>query len=1207
MNFIRITLLIFFVSTIMVYGQNEACHKSTEGTDFWFGFMEGRNYQDGHYCEITLSSSYNCIYKIYIGKSVAPFTSGPVTPNIPVKVRIDWKLVEAIGSESIQEKAIHLVSDQPLNVYALNWSPNSSEVALIYPSNSIGNEYYTMCYTPHIDGNGINTGSGRNSEFLIVASTDNTVVSITTTKVTDKGKAANTPYSITLNQGEVYQVQSENLPIPAWPGQGDLTGSYIKSEKPIAVFSGSLSTTVPGDASVSAWDHLYEQMPPLQTWGRKFVAVPLKSRREDTYRVLAAEDNTTVRIGSNSPVVINKGKYYEFMLSYTTPSLIESDKPVLLAQFSNSNSVDKTFTGGDGDPFLVIVSPVNQTREKVAFVAYDSPQITSKFFINVVVKDDVIGLVKLDDTVVSFNSLSATGYSYAQISIGKGNHFIESTQPGKGFIAYVYGFGGVEAYGYGVGFNLDIVLDLGSNINASGEKLVVRCDKDESIVLNAGNAFDSYLWSTGETTSSIKVSDPGTYSVAVSTADKCKLTDEIKLLVSKPLLNLGPDLTVCNPETVVLDAGANDQLTNFLWTTPQTSQTDQKITVSKPGKYAVEAINKYNCKVSDEINVAFTDKPKLDFSALDTLICGTFGGTLKVNSEKTVTYSIQADPKVSTNGLNVSVLPVNAGTYPVILTATDQYSCKTDTAFNLGFYKIPEVAFSILSDECSGYNLNVTYVGDAKINTSNFKWEYDGGVNADKPGLNSLIVPLGVNKAQRDLSLTVTENGCYKSYIQNINVTPNLTLQNDIKQGCEPFKTDFSAENSELVDYFWDFGDGSPIEKSDKYTSHLYQRAGNYDVKLKVTTKDAKCSNEVKVDKMVHVFPIPDVAFSLSSDKCLNPGVNEISYAGLIGTPKDKYYWDLTQFGLSEILKDPLLSQGPFQFDLKIHPQINMGLKVISEHGCESALQSITLKRKPDFSITSDVLAGCIPFDAVLLGKVNDNVDLVDFSWDFGDGFKGTGSSVSHTYDIQDKKYTISLSGKSSVTGCSNLAVKNNSLQTYPKPVAAFSIDNDVVYNDQPTVNFSNSSIGANSYLWDFGDQLTSAEKNPSHDYRLTGYRKVLLDVYNEFNCNDTVSHNLLVAFDRIFPPNGFSPNAPDAVDRVFLLNSAGITSEGYHFTVLSRWNDLVFEVKDEIKGWDGKMKNGVWAPSGTYLWILNFTDFLGRKHRQSGSVTLVY
>jgi len=303
MKFVLLTFLFLFLKVILVSGQVNPCHKSTEGKEFWFGFMESRHHQPGHKNEITLTSVYECNYKIFIGKATTPYAIGILVANIPMQITIDWTLVEAIGSESIQGKAIHLVSDNPLNVYALNWSPNSADVALIFPSESLGNEYYAMCYTPHLSKVDPNSGNaeGKNSELLIVASEDNTVVSITPTVVTDHLRPANSTYTTTINKGELYQVQSKNVETI---NQGDLTGTYIKSNKPVALFSGSYSTTVPGDLGECCFDHLYEQIPPLQTWGRKFIAVPLKSREKDTYRVLASEDNTTIRIGNQTPFVL---------------------------------------------------------------------------------------------------------------------------------------------------------------------------------------------------------------------------------------------------------------------------------------------------------------------------------------------------------------------------------------------------------------------------------------------------------------------------------------------------------------------------------------------------------------------------------------------------------------------------------------------------------------------------------------------------------------------------------------------------------------------------------------------------------------------------------------------------------------------------------------------------------------------------------------
>jgi hypothetical protein len=280
---------------------------------------------------------------------------------------------------------------------------------------------------------------------------------------------------------------------------------------------------------------------------------------------------------------------------------------------------------------------------------------------------------------------------------------------------------------------------------------------------------------------------------------------------------------------------------------------------------------------------------------------------------------------------------------------------------------------------------------------------------------------------------------------------------------------------------------------------------------------------------------------------------------------------------------------------------------VISEFGCESASATILLKRKPDFFIQSDAAAGCVPFEPQLSAAIPDAIDNIFFNWDFCDGSNGPGSPVSHRFDQPDQKYNITLTGKSSVTGCSNTVTNNNFLRTYPKPIAAFTMDNKVVYNDKPDVKFTDTSKGATGWLWDFGDESTSSLQNLSYHFVKMGHQKIMLEVSNTDLCTDTVSQNLLVAFDRLFPPNGFSPNARNETDRIFKLSSEGINPQGYHFTILSRWNDILFEVNEEIKGWDGRMKNGGLAPAGAYVWILNFTDFLGRKHRQTGTVTLVY
>ena len=353
-------------------------------------------------------------------------------------------------------------------------------------------------------------------------------------------------------------------------------------------------------------------------------------------------------------------------------------------------------------------------------------------------------------------------------------------------------------------------------------------------------------------------------------------------------------------------------------------------------------------------------------------------------------------------------------------------------------------------------------------------------------------------------------------------------------------------------------------------------------------------------------YPIPTVGFSLDPEKCLDLTNHEISYVGT-GDQKDSYYWNLSGFDPEEIIQNPDNTKGPFTFNLKNKPRAPITLCVVSKYGCKSDTANITVKRVPAFSINVTDNKGCVPIETGFEGIINDLIDQLFFTWDYGDGKTGMGGNTSHFYNDANNKYNITVTALSGITGCSDTLKRDSLIFAYPKPKAEFNLDNKVVYNDKPTVNFSNASSGTTSYSWDFGDGSTSNIADPSHSFTATGYRTVLMEAFNEFLCSDTVSQQVLIAMNHIFPPNAFSPNAPNPVDREYRLSSEGLKQEGYHFVIISRWNDIVFETRDEIKGWNGRMKNGDYAPAGNYVWVLDFFDFLGRSHRQTGTVTLVY
>jgi hypothetical protein len=125
--------------------------------------------------------------------------------------------------------------------------------------------------------------------------------------------------------------------------------------------------------------------------------------------------------------------------------------------------------------------------------------------------------------------------------------------------------------------------------------------------LDAGN-FQSFVWSTGETTQVINVATSGTFTVAATDTNGCVGSDDINVTMwSLPVVDLGQDTIVCGdvlPLTYELDAGSG--FTSYLWNTGGTAQTE---TVSgNPGDvadYSVIVEDGNGCFGTDTINVEF--------------------------------------------------------------------------------------------------------------------------------------------------------------------------------------------------------------------------------------------------------------------------------------------------------------------------------------------------------------------------------------------------------------------------------------------------------------------------------------------------------------------------------------------------------------------------------------------------------------------------
>ncbi|MEL6844251.1 MAG: T9SS type A sorting domain-containing protein, partial [Bacteroidota bacterium] len=176
-----------------------------------------------------------------------------------------------------------------------------------------------------------------------------------------------------------------------------------------------------------------------------------------------------------------------------------------------------------------------------------------------------------------------------------------------------------------------------------------------------------FSWSTGDSTPTIMVSNPGTYSVIIAEPRGCVLFDTISItgFDTFPTVDLGDDVVAC--DSTVLNAG-NPGL-SYLWSNGETTQA---ITATSSGNYIVQVSNANNCTTPDTVGVLINPSPSASF------LFNTFNQTISfINSSTFGTYVWQFGDGNSSSQISPTHTYASGGTYQVLLIATND--CGSDT------------------------------------------------------------------------------------------------------------------------------------------------------------------------------------------------------------------------------------------------------------------------------------------------------------------------------------------------------------------------------------------------------------------------------------------------------------------------------------------------------------------------------------------------
>ncbi|HYV93397.1 MAG TPA: PKD domain-containing protein, partial [Chitinophagales bacterium] len=569
--------LLICTSAFSSYAQNV----STKGKDFWIGFIRNAH-EDVVTLHVYISSDFATAGTISI-PLVAWSQNFTVSANSTTDIIIPTALAEPDQNQNQINlpMGIHVVTDTIVSVYALNYEQYTADATVIIPTPSLGYDYYVV-------SNIALNGYGFPSEFSIVSLTDSTIIEITPTAVTTAGNLPGVPFTIVLDAGELYQVQ-EGYNIDY---NGELTGTRVRATDSInchrfALFAGTQCSDLP--SGYFACDQLYDEMVPINKWGKNYYSVPLASRTSDFIRILASVDNTNFTINGGSPITLNAGAWYDYTESAAT--IFSADQPIAVAQYSPSYSWDFA----NGDPFMIMINPIEQHLNLITFNAFASNVITN-YYLNVVSPTTATGIITLDGSLIGaanfFPFANDPTYSYAQLDITQGNHTLQSD---SGFTAEVYGFGLTESFGYGVGSNLNI-LPLSFDIVYNGDTInylafhdTIGCPGYFSVIAHGDISYTSYQWDFGDgtfgsgTTADHNYTSNGSFTLTLSgfAADQCAPDQVSTVIVEGSVHNLFPsfniayngntalysnffDTLICN-YTVNFSALADSLAFNYYW------------------------------------------------------------------------------------------------------------------------------------------------------------------------------------------------------------------------------------------------------------------------------------------------------------------------------------------------------------------------------------------------------------------------------------------------------------------------------------------------------------------------------------------------------------------------------------------------------------------------------------------------------------------
>ena len=421
---------------------------NTKESDYYLGYFENAKIRGSHASILLITNEIQPVP--YFVEAIPGIqyngSCGSFTVNNETIINLPDDIIVRSGQDN---KGIHVnVQSDRVTMIGQNVGSQNSDTFLVLPvTNAVNNTEEFVYYGMSVG----ESAASFNSKILIVGIEDNTVMKITTNSKSDV--CGNTSETCIINRLQSVLIASHK----------DLTGTKIVTNKVVALFSGHQAGSVIADTS--KYDHLIEEIPSINYWGREYYTAPLATRNKYSIKVLAAYDFTSVDVYCNgnhvNKSVIHEGEFVIRTFSHQEYCAIYSNNSVLVVQFSHTEN-------NHGGPMMALVPATTHYLNRLDFSTIRNSSANYSHYINIVVMEqhyqpEMIYLISggknasLQSLNLSPVQIIVNGSRKAfaiQVNVSEGMVQLVHTNHSALITAVSYGFNSAAGYGHPGGLKL---------------------------------------------------------------------------------------------------------------------------------------------------------------------------------------------------------------------------------------------------------------------------------------------------------------------------------------------------------------------------------------------------------------------------------------------------------------------------------------------------------------------------------------------------------------------------------------------------------------------------------------------------------------------------------------------------------------------------------------------------------------------------------